>query len=76
MRLDQDRIYVKSDFNGRVSIRCSGKASMGDQVEGEVADIEGRGTYNRNQVEGGADLTPPSLTTWGLRSGLFQGRAY
>ena len=36
-------------------------ASRGDQVEVEVADIEGRGTYHRSQFEFGTDLTPPDL---------------
>ena len=33
-------------------------ASRGYQVEGGVADIEGKVTYHRSQVEGGTDLTP------------------
>ena len=32
--------------------------SKGDQVDDEVADIEGRVTYQRIQVKGGIDLTP------------------
>ena len=28
-------------------------------MEGEVADIEGMGTYHRSLVEGGTDLAPP-----------------
>ena len=33
--------------------------SRGYQMEGEVADSEGRGTYYRIRVEGGTELTPP-----------------
>ena len=32
--------------------------SRGDQVEGGLADIEGKGAYHRIRVEGGTDLTP------------------
>ena len=32
--------------------------SKGDQVDDEVADIEGRVTYQRIRVKGGIDLTP------------------
>ena len=31
-----------------------------DKVEGEVADIEGRGIYHRSRVEGSIDLIPRS----------------
>ena len=50
---DQGGIDVKSDVNGKVSIRFSGKAIYGrfwSQGETrwrvEVADIEGMGTYH------------------------------
>ena len=32
--------------------------SKGDQVGGEVDDIEGRGDYHMSRVKGGIDLTP------------------
>ena len=35
--------------------------SKGYQVEGKLADIEGRGTYHRSRVEVAIDLTPTSL---------------
>ena len=34
--------------------------SKGDQLEGEVDDIEGRVTYHRIRVEGGINLAPPT----------------
>ena len=34
-------------------------ASSGDQLEGELDGIEGRGTYHRIRVNGGTELTPP-----------------
>ena len=70
VRSDQDRIDVKNDVNGReimVSIRCSEKVIYGKfRSQGEimwrveVADIKGRGTYQRSLVEGGTDLNPPA----------------
>ena len=67
VRLDQDRIYIKSNVNGRemASIRWSGKAIYGRfwrqgdiRWRCEVTDIEGRGTYQRSRAEDGTDLTP------------------
>ena len=67
---NQDSTEVKNDLNGRtgmVLVRCLRKAiywRFGRQGEirsrFQVSDIEGRGTYQRSQVEGGTDLTPPS----------------
>ena len=51
-------------------------ASRGDQVEGEVDEIEGMGNYHRGRVEGATDLTPPSLKSGGLTSGSSQERSY
>ena len=45
-------------------------------MEGEVADIEGKGAFHRSQVEGGTYLTPLSFKLGGLRSGPCQGRPY
>ena len=68
VRLDQDRIDVKSYVNRRevmVLIRRSGKAISGrfwsqDKIwlGVEVADIEGRGAYWRIQFKGDTDLIP------------------
>ena len=69
LRLDQDRIDVKSDVNRKemVSIRCSEKEIYGRFFHQgkiswrvEVADTEGMGIYWRSQVEGGTDLSPPA----------------
>ena len=64
MRSNQYGIDVKSDVNGKVSIKCSGKRIYGRfRHQGEIRwrvevyDIEGRGTYNMIRVEGGTDLT-------------------
>ena len=60
-----NEIDIKIDVNGKVLIRCSGKAIYGRfwrqgeiRWKVEVADIEGRGTYHMSRVEGGTDLTP------------------
>ena len=65
VRSDQDRIDVKIDVNGKVSIRFLVKAingrlwCQGDiRWRVEVYDIKGRGTYHRSRVEGGTELTP------------------
>ena len=34
-------------------------ASRGYEVEGEMADIDERGTYHMSRVEGGTDINPP-----------------
>ena len=63
-RTDQDGIDVKIDVNGKVLLSARDfnirkiLMSKVNQVEGEVADIEGRGTYHRSWVEVGIDLTP------------------
>ena len=79
MRLDQDRIDVKIDVNGKVSIRCSGKEIYGRfRCQGdirwrvEVNDIEGRGTYHMRRVESGTDLTP-HIDTEGIEVRLISG---
>ena len=69
MRLDQDGIDVKSDVNGRegmASIRCSRKAISGRfwrqgkiGLRVEVADIEGKGDYQRSRFKGGTEIIPP-----------------
>ena len=54
VRSDQDGIDVKIDVNGKVLLSARDfnirkiLMSKVNQVEGEVADIEGRGTYHRS----------------------------
>ena len=75
MRSNQDSTEVKNDVNGRegmVLVRCLRKAiyksfwRQGEiRLRFEVADIEGRGTYQRSRVKGGTDLNPPSVKMGG-----------
>ena len=64
MKSDDDKIDVKIDVNENALMMCLGKKIYGrfrvkgNQVEGDVAYIEGKRTYHRSRVKGGIDLTP------------------
>ena len=80
MRLDQDRIDVKTDVKGKVLIMCSGRQSVEDfGIKGRSGEclrwliLKVREPITGSDLRVGLNSPPPQFYTRGVELGLMSG---